>query len=293
MTSRRLNGSKRALARGVAAVSLITVVSLLVAACSSPYVPQDNGGAGQTASELTKNIESVDGVSNAEFEYDPWSYGTLVVTDGMNYKVSVDIEDGYVISKPKDFLRYTLQEAWSANENSPKGTVHIDFQGGVSSHFLWRDELTELFGEDEWTSGSSSVTVSDEGMKKQFGSWPGTVEALPQGVVKRGEVPVVLPLPLSEIHLGAAEINGERHVINFGASAMDNDKGELYSGDIKLTIYDRSKVFTEATIQGSESIIEHFDYSTTTAPRLKSLSYKLEFEPQDGFDTTSIEGTAR
>jgi hypothetical protein len=268
------------------------VIAVLTAAgCSSPYVSESSLDRGQTASEMVNRIESTDGISNAEFEYEEWALGSLFPTNGMNYRLSIDIEDGYVITQPVDFLRYAFQEAWTANEKSPKGEIYLEVRGGVSPNYLWHDAADDIFGEGVAYVDGTRITVGDEDMTNSFAGWPISPSTMPDHALQRGEVPVVLPVPLSDVRLGSAKLNGTPSVI-FRATTNVSDDSIPYSGKAQLTIYYRSEVFeTVALPSHNYAIREDFAYGNVM-PDSDELSYKITFESQDGFDTTDIKGKA-
>jgi hypothetical protein len=289
--------------RAIAVVAMAFVMLFLVVGCSS-YKPQQNNGTGQTSAKMLSQVESLEGVASASFEYKYWYHpgeGALFSSEGMDFNLIVKVKDGFYVDKKTALLRYLFAEAWTANEKSPKGYVRVTFDGGVSKNYLWKKELADIFGaqSDTLVTGNT-IQIDDSDMSDVFGDWAGsTPKTQPTGAFAVGSVPVVLPLAVNQVRLTEGDINGIYQIYITG-NRNKSDSGAIYQGDVDVTVYQNGKVyqhdlalFKDAYEYGDDVPKFNVDYPKSKhRPNMSDYTYTLKLDPQAGFDTTTVKGYA-
>jgi len=305
----------------------IALTSIILTGCglTDPYKPQSNNGRGQTAATVESHIESLPGIEDAEFTYEDWyqdGEGGLFSSGGMNFLLDVTVADGYYIANPTAFLWFITKEAWTANENSPKGSLSVTITGGISDNYVWDKSIVPVFGamqgqvsfwhgdEHDYESEDREalapgeylpvhIGIADDAMRDTFGDWPGELVTYDASEsVAQGEIPEVTPSALTETELSRVGLGNEYYVKYVGARNEYN--GILYKGEFVVTFYYDGKEAGKVThnhkdsysaYSDTEDMPTHFSVDLYTGDKMPDLShytYTVEFEEQEGFDTSDI-----
>ena len=286
-----------------ALIAAVSVLALL-AGCTTTYNTKPRNG-GQPPIEATAELEAIEGIKSASYESYEWSYsgsGGLFSNAGLNMILRIDIEDGYHINKPEEFLTYTSRLVWSINDMSPQGDVEIIVNGGISKNYTW-PEMETILGEkyisfDENSLADGTITenaavieAEDKVYKSVYGSWPMDAPAIPSSLLVKGEPKVFDPLAITEGETNyGTETNAECWFSSFTRGI--NPQGAYYSGIVTFDLYDGEKKIKTVPVSFVDGVQDDRAYAKFCFEegKIKEDRYfevHATSEPQDGFITVN------
>lgn len=162
-----------------------TVLSAILLAGCSPT------STGQTPGEASVRINSVDGVHGealvqgyaSGIEYNGWAVARVVV------------EPGYRISDTGELVEWLTRTAWSMNQEQPSRGTSIRIESDDRESFMvWNsssgasrlEPFYQVVMRDDLPRPRVVISVWKSDLDRGiFGTWPGEVPVLPEGVVVR------------------------------------------------------------------------------------------------------------
>jgi hypothetical protein len=154
--------------------SLLLSTTSALTGCSNKSMEPDSPG--QTAGQLRTQLSQIEGIEVIYLENQKYYNGLQAKTSTL---LSLKVEEGYFVSKPKDFVRYLLKSTWSVNTSKPNEYISVTIDYAEEPTHDWQTDA-EALGYDVGASGSTrSVTLSSDEATVAFGHWPGPNQALP------------------------------------------------------------------------------------------------------------------
>lgn len=248
---------------------------------------------------MTETIESIEGVESADFDAEPWKTdgeGGLGSSSGMDLRLTVVIEDGYRINDASALLQYLSECAWFINDDYPKGSVSLEISGGIDPDHDWSSEASSVYGSVRQRypyaglAAGGTISLSAEDYGRLYGRWPlADLETPPNAMIERGEPTEELPLATTALQLSWYDA-GDNHITVMGERSV-TESGQRYEGAVTITwIKDGKK--TDKTIAQFDPEFPEVLRSEINVGQDKDrddhYEVLLEFEPQEGFDTSTI-----
>jgi hypothetical protein len=287
----------------VIVAALLIAVTASLTGCEgilySTYHDQEReGGVTPTAAETT--IESVDGITNADYSTFLWASdgeGGLFASEGMNVILNVTVDPEWSIADPELFLGFLAQTAWSVNENYPDGEVIIALNGGISQLFDWDPVGAEVFdnpslfgtsgyvmydGVEDAVGTGMPIAVYASQYGETFGRWPGQAVDAPAGMLVN-EPPVVDTVPaianpiLYEIAMG-----GECYRVLFDRGVGD---AGTFPGDVTVDLLTTEAALIETVVAPEGENNADFCFDPGTRPQ--TVGAILTTEDVAGFEPVS------
>ena len=287
---------------GLAAAALVVAALTGCGILTDPYRNQPSDG-GQPSAEAIADLESIPGVANAGFRLDPWDNpgeGGLFSSSGMNFVLTVDIEQGYRVADPAGFLDAATRLAWSVNDGySPQGVVQLVLDGGTDLDHDWESDARELFGNDtaqidrEGRDDGIRIVVSDNLVRELHGPWPAEPAPFDGALVVEGPVVPVDPAAVSAFGFSGITGGGsDCWSFRFDLGVAD---GQPYPGDVTVTLFVDGREESTQVSSGARRDPEEttdgvqFCYPERRPGDFSSVTFEVTSEPVDGFRSVDVE----
>jgi len=220
--------------RIIAFTGLAVITAIVLAGCTS-YVDHKRNG-GQTPEKAIRQLESIEGVTSANFKTEAWrsdGEGGFLAENGMNLELDIVVSPNYKVVNPAKFLNFISVTAWSINDKYPKGALNISLKGGVDGDTDWAATVKSLFPSTErvgYIKSAGKIAIDTNALGKIYGEWPAAPQTTPSGLIVEGKINAG---PGFEFEKASSDKVGDQVCLNVLFKRATNGN-EAYSGTINL-----------------------------------------------------------